>query len=65
VNEFELIARFFAPRERRRCIRRRRRCGAARPSTGCELAVSVDMLVAGRHFYPTSIRKPSATKRSR
>jgi thiamine-monophosphate kinase len=52
LTEFELIERFF-----------RRPAGSATlgigddaalvvPSPGCELAVAVDMLVSGRHFFP-------------
>jgi thiamine-monophosphate kinase len=52
VNEFEVIARFFSRPPRAASVHRGVGDDAAllAPSPGCELAVSVDMLVAGRHF---------------
>jgi thiamine-monophosphate kinase len=52
VNEFEAIARFFSRAPRAESVHRGVGDDAAllAPSPGCELAVSVDMLVAGRHF---------------
>jgi thiamine-monophosphate kinase len=52
VNEFELIARFFSRPARAASVRQAVGDDAAllAPSPGCELAVSVDMLVGGRHF---------------
>jgi thiamine-monophosphate kinase len=52
VNEFEVIARFFSRPPRAASVHRGIGDDAAllAPSPGCELAVSVDMLVAGRHF---------------
>jgi len=52
VNEFELIARFFSRPPRSASVHLGVGDDAAllAPSPGCELAVSVDMLVAGRHF---------------
>jgi thiamine-monophosphate kinase len=52
VNEFEAIARFFSRPPRAASVHRGVGDDAAllAPSPGCELAVSVDMLVAGRHF---------------
>jgi len=52
VNEFELIARFFSRPPRDASVRLGVGDDAAllAPAPGCELAVSVDMLVAGRHF---------------
>jgi thiamine-monophosphate kinase len=54
VNEFEVIARFFSRPPRAASVHRGVGDDAAllAPSPGCELAVSVDMLVAGRHFLP-------------
>src|SRR5262249_4828634 len=52
VNEFEAIARFFSRPPGAASVHRGVGDDAAllAPSAGCELAVSVDMLVAGRHF---------------
>ena len=55
MTEFELIARWFAEPAAR--LRRRARlaigddCALLAPGPGCEIAVSTDMLVAGRHFF--------------
>ena len=53
VNEFELIERFFTRPARAPSVRLSVGDDAAllAPSPGCEIAVSVDMLVSGRHFY--------------
>ena len=53
VNEFELIARFFTRPARGSSVRLSVGDDAAllAPSPSCELAVSVDMLVGGRHFF--------------
>ncbi|MEO8303394.1 MAG: thiamine-phosphate kinase [Betaproteobacteria bacterium] len=53
MNEFELIARFFSRPSRSATVHLGVGDDAAllQPSAGCELAVSVDMLVAGRHFF--------------
>jgi len=52
VNEFELIARFFSRPPRAASVHLAGGDDAAllAPTPGCELAVSVDMLVGGRHF---------------
>jgi len=54
VNEFELIARFFSRPPRATSVHLSVGDDAAllAPSPACELAVSVDMLVGGRHFFP-------------
>ena len=59
MTEFELIARWFAEPAAR--MQRRARagiglgigddCALLAPHAGCEIAVSTDMLVAGRHFF--------------
>lgn len=53
MNEFELIERFFTRPARESSVRLSVGDDAAllAPSPGCEIAVSVDMLVSGRHFY--------------
>jgi len=53
VNEFELIARFFSRPPRAASVHLGVGDDAAllAPTAGCELAVSVDMLVGGRHFF--------------
>ena len=52
MNEFELIARFFSRPPRAGSVHLAGGDDAAllAPAPGCELAVSVDMLVGGRHF---------------
>jgi thiamine-monophosphate kinase len=54
VNEFELIERFFARAPRHAHVRVGVGDDAAiiGPKPNTELAVSVDMLVSGRHFFP-------------
>jgi thiamine-monophosphate kinase len=53
VNEFELIDRYFSRPARSRAVVLGVGDDAALlvPTPGCELAVSVDMLVEGRHFF--------------
>jgi len=53
VNEFELIERFFTRPPRAPSVRLAIGDDAAllAPSAGCEIAISVDMLVSGRHFH--------------
>jgi thiamine-monophosphate kinase len=53
VNEFELIARFFSrpPRSPSVVLGVGDDSALLAPTPGCEIAVSVDMLVAGRHFF--------------
>ena len=52
MNEFELIARYFSrpPRSPSVVLGVGDDAALLAPTPGCELAVSVDMLVAGRHF---------------
>jgi len=52
VNEFELIGRFFArpPRSATVALGVGDDAALLVPTPGCELVVSVDMLVEGRHF---------------
>lgn len=52
MNEFELIARFFTrpPRSKSVVLGVGDDAALLAPTPGCEIAVSVDMLVAGRHF---------------
>jgi thiamine-monophosphate kinase len=52
-GEFELIERFFTRPARRAVLGVGDDCALLRPATGCELAVSTDMLVEGRHFVST------------
>ena len=54
MNEFELIERFFARPARSSSVHLGAGDDAAllAPHPNCELVVSVDMLVAGRHFLP-------------
>src|SRR5499427_10715039 len=48
VNEFELIARYFTRPPRSRSV------ALVVPTPGCEVAISVDMLVEGRHFVASA-----------
>ncbi|MEW5770885.1 MAG: thiamine-phosphate kinase [Pseudomonadota bacterium] len=51
-SEFELIARFFTRAARDAVLGVGDDAALLRPRAGAELAVSTDMLVAGRHFLP-------------
>lgn len=53
MNEFELIERYFSrpPRSTSVALSVGDDAALLVPSPGCELAVSVDMLVEGRHFF--------------
>jgi len=52
LTEFELIERFFQRPARHATVGIGDDAALVALSVGCELAVSVDMLVSGRHFYP-------------
>jgi len=52
LTEFELIERFFRRPARSATLGIGDDAALVAPSPGCELAVSVDMLVSGRHFFP-------------
>ena len=54
MNEFALIARYFTRAVNDASVRLGIGDDAAlvAPAPGCELAISVDMLVEGRHFLP-------------
>ncbi len=53
MNEFELIARYFSrpPRSPSVVLGVGDDAALLAPTPGCEIAASVDMLVAGRHFF--------------
>jgi thiamine-monophosphate kinase len=51
LSEFELIERFFRRPTRHTLLGVGDDTALLVPTPGCELAVSVDMLVAGRHFF--------------
>lgn len=51
-SEFDLIARYFTRPARNAVLGVGDDAALIRPSSGMELAVSADMLVAGRHFFP-------------
>ncbi|GAA0225953.1 thiamine-phosphate kinase [Castellaniella daejeonensis] len=51
-GEFDLIARYFKRPSPDRMLGVGDDCALMSLSTGCELAVSTDMLVEGRHFLP-------------
>lgn len=55
LSEFDLIARYFtrAPRHAERIVLGvGDDCALLQPSPGMQLAISTDMLVEGRHFFP-------------
>ena len=52
MGEFDLIARYFKRPARRAALGVGDDCALLQPSPGYQLAVSTDMLVAGRHFLP-------------
>ena len=57
LSEFDLIARFFnrAPHHRHRvALGVGDDCALLTPSSGMQLAISSDMLVEGRHFFPAA-----------
>ena len=51
MGEFELIARYFTRPVRRAALGVGDDCALLLPAAGMQLAVSSDMLVAGRHFF--------------
>jgi len=51
LTEFELIDRFFRRPTRNAVLGVGDDAALLAPSSGCEIAVSVDMLVEGRHFF--------------
>jgi len=51
LSEFELIDRFFRRPARRAVLGVGDDAALVAPTPGCELAISVDMLVAGTHFF--------------
>ncbi len=50
MGEFELIARYFRRASERAALGVGDDCALLQPSPGCQLAISSDMLVEGRHF---------------
>ncbi|GAA5786549.1 thiamine-monophosphate kinase [Chitiniphilus shinanonensis] len=52
MNEFELIARYFNRPARRAILGVGDDAALLAPEPGMQLAVSADMLVEGRHFFP-------------
>ncbi len=53
MGEFELIARYFKRTPGRAALGVGDDCALLQPSPGCQLAISSDMLVEGRHFLST------------
>ena len=51
LNEFEIIRRYFTPPTDHTVLAGGDDAALIAVSTGMELAVSTDMLVAGRHFF--------------
>jgi thiamine-monophosphate kinase len=52
VTEFEIIRRYFTRRARTTVLGVGDDCALVRPRAGATLAVSADMLLSGRHFFP-------------
>jgi thiamine-monophosphate kinase len=52
VTEFEIIRKYFTRRARTAVLGVGDDCALVRPRTGATLAVSADMLLSGRHFFP-------------
>ena len=52
MTEFELIQRYFTRAPRRALVGVGDDCAVLQPAAGMHLAVSSDMLVSGRHFFP-------------
>ena len=52
VGEFDLIERYFKRPARRAVLGVGDDCALLQPAPGMQLAISSDMLVAGRHFFP-------------
>ena len=52
TSEFEIIRRYFARRAPTAVLGVGDDCALVRPRAGATLAVSTDMLLAGRHFFP-------------
>lgn len=51
MGEFELIARYFTRPVRQAVLGVGDDCALLQPQAGMQLAISTDMLVAGRHFF--------------
>jgi thiamine-monophosphate kinase len=51
MGEFELIARYFTRPTRKAVLGIGDDCALLQPAPGMHLAISTDMLVAGRHFF--------------
>ncbi len=52
TSEFEIIRRYFTRPARNAVLGVGDDCALVRPRAGATLAVSTDMLLAGRHFFP-------------
>ena len=52
MDEFELIARYFKRPVHKAVLGVGDDCALLRPTPGMQMAISSDMLVSGRHFFP-------------
>ncbi|OOG46612.1 thiamine-phosphate kinase [Polaromonas sp. A23] len=52
MGEFDLIARYFKRPAKRAVLGVGDDCALLQPAEGMQLAISTDMLVEGRHFFP-------------
>ena len=62
MGEFELIRRFFQRPVRRAVLGVGDDCALLAPAPGMQLAISSDMLVEGRHFFPNVDPRPLGHK---
>lgn len=65
MGEFDLIARYFTRPSRHAVLGVGDDCALLQLQSGMQLAVSSDMLVEGRHFYPPPKQQVWAIKRWR
>ena len=52
MGEFDLIARYFKRPTLRSALGIGDDCALLQPAPGTQMAISTDMLVQGRHFFP-------------
>ena len=62
MDEFQLIARYFAPLAGEGALWLRDDAALLTPAPGCELVLTKDVLVAGVHFYPDDPAQAIAQK---
>ncbi|MES2932767.1 MAG: thiamine-phosphate kinase [Pseudomonadota bacterium] len=55
ISEFDLIARYFMRPTRSASLAGGDDCALLMPAAGMQMAISTDMLVEGRHFFPNAV----------